>query len=170
MKQIDLLEKLQATDAKSLTFTAGKSYYWSPKDKTVFYQETDKSPVGLWTLLHETCHGLLDHTSYQSDFELVMLEVDAWEKALELAVQLNNESGIMNKEAEKNSSGLIYIDQDHVQDCLDSYRDWQYKRSLCPRCELGGIQIDPRTYSCMFCNDTWKVSAARFCRPYRMKS
>ena len=152
MKQIDLLKKLSETEASLLVFKPAKSYYWSPKDKTVFYQEDDKSEVGLWTLLHETCHGLLNHKSYQSDFELVMLEVDAWEKAEELG----NEFGLK-------------IDQDHVQDCLDSYRDWQYKRSLCPRCDLGGIQINTQTYSCMFCNDTWRVSAARFCRPYRSK-
>lgn len=153
MNQIDLLKKLQQTDACSLNFKAGKSYYWSPKERTIFYQSDDKSPVGLWTLLHETCHGLLGHATYQSDFELVMLEVDAWEKVEELGTELG-----------------VKIDQDHVQDCLDSYRDWQYKRSLCPRCELGGIQINTQTYSCMFCSDTWKVSAARFCRPYRRKS
>jgi hypothetical protein len=153
MKQIDLLDKLSKTEARLHVFKPAKSYYWSPKDKTIFYQDDDKSQVGLWTLLHETCHGLLDHKSYQSDFELVMLEVDAWEKAVELGREFS-----------------LKIDQDHIQDCLDSYRDWQYKRSLCPRCDLGGIQINAQTYSCMFCNDTWKVSAARFCRPYRRKA
>jgi hypothetical protein len=153
LKQTDLLEKLESQFGVELTFTAAKSYYWSPKDRVVFYQENDESEVGLWTLLHEACHGLLNHKSYQSDFELVLLEVEAWEHAEELAKKLD-----------------IVIDTDHVQDCLDSYRDWQYKRSLCPRCELGGVQINASSYKCMFCGDTWHVSAARFCRPYRRRA
>jgi hypothetical protein len=152
-KQTKLLTKLQSNYGDSLVFSPTSSYYWSPKDRTVFYQENDFSEIGLWTLLHETCHGLLDHKKYQSDFELVLLEVQAWEKAEELAIELR-----------------IEIDPDHVQDCLDSYRDWQYKRSLCPRCSLGGIQIDTHTYRCLFCDDSWRVSAARFCRPYRRKA
>jgi hypothetical protein len=153
MKQTELLHQLEESYQDMLTFKPAKSYYWSPKDRTVFYQEKDASPIGLWTLLHETCHGLLEHTSYQSDFELVLLEVNAWEMAEKLGKELG-----------------FSIDQDHVQDCLDSYRDWQYKRSLCPRCDLGGIQTDAQTYTCMFCNDTWHVSAARFCRPYRRRA
>lgn len=153
MTQIDLLKQLQEYCGDNLTFRPGKSYYWSPKDRVVFYQQKDPSVIGLWTLLHEACHGLLGHKSYQSDFELVLLEVEAWERAERLATDFG-----------------LKIDQEHVQDCLDSYRDWQYKRSLCPRCDLGGIQINPSSYNCMFCGDTWHVSAARFCRPYRRKA
>lgn len=153
MTQAKLLQKLQDYCDDAIVFTADKSYYWSPKDRTVFYQNNDESEVGLWTLLHEACHGLLEHKSYQSDFELVLLEVSAWEKAGQLATEFN-----------------LKIDQDHVQDCLDSYRDWQYKRSLCPRCDLGGVQISASSYKCMFCGDAWHVSAARFCRPYRRKA
>jgi hypothetical protein len=153
MKQTELLKKLVDKYGDSINFKPAKSYYWSPKDTTVFYQEKDKTEVGIWTLLHETSHGLENHKSYNSDFELVLLEVVAWEKAEKIADVFG-----------------IKIDDDHVQDCLDSYRDWQYKRSLCPRCELGGIQINTSTYKCMFCNDTWNVSAARFCRPYRRKA
>jgi hypothetical protein len=153
MKQAKLLKKLSDSHGDVINFVPANSYYWSPKDKSVFYQENDETEVGLWTLLHETSHGLEDHKSYRSDFELVLLEVEAWERAEMLAIELE-----------------INIDPDHVQDCLDSYRDWQYKRSLCPRCELGGIQINARQYACIFCNDTWNVSAARFCRPYRRKT
>jgi hypothetical protein len=153
MKQTELLEKLNSQYGDKLKFKPAKSYYWSPKDSTVFYQNNDNTEVGMWTLLHETSHGLEEHTSYKSDFELVLLEVEAWEEAEKISLSLG-----------------LKIDNDHVQDCLDSYRDWQYKRSLCPRCELGGIQINTSTYKCVFCNDTWNVSAARFCRPYRRKA
>jgi hypothetical protein len=153
MKQTELLHKLYDYCGDSLSFNAAESYYWSPKDRTVFYQVNDSTEVGAWTLLHEACHGLHNHRSYQSDFELVLLEVEAWERAEKLAVEFG-----------------IEINNDHIQDCLDSYRDWQYKRSLCPRCELGGMQTNSSSYSCLFCNDTWHVSAARFCRPYRRRS
>ena len=153
MTQSKLLKELQAHHADTLVFMPSKSYYWSPKDKAVYYQENDDTEVGLWTLLHEACHGLLEHTTYESDFELVKLEVEAWERAEKLARDLN-----------------LSIDSEHIQDCLDSYRDWQYKRSLCPKCDLGGIQVDQQTYSCIFCNDTWHVSESRFCRPYRRRT
>jgi hypothetical protein len=153
MNQSKLLLILKEKFGDMISFEPGESYYWAPKDKIVFYQKNDESEIGLWTLLHETSHGLENHTHYKSDFELVLLEVQAWEQAEKLSEEIG-----------------LKIDNDHIQDCLDSYRDWQYKRSLCPRCELGGIQITASTYKCMFCNDTWKVSAARFCRPYRRKA
>ena len=149
MKQAKLIAAL-AQQFPDIRFKPDHSYYWSPKDTTVYYQAHDPSEIGLWTMLHEVSHGLLNHTTYQSDYELVLLEVQAWEKAHELARTFH-----------------IAIHDDHVQDCLDSYRDWQYKRSLCPQCDLGGIQTDQGTYTCLFCNGTWQVSQARFCRPYR---
>lgn len=152
MNRNTLLAKLH-TDYASIQFKPASSYYWSPKDRTVYYQDNDESTIGSWTLLHELSHGLLNHETYQSDYELVLLEVQAWDYANTLARELR-----------------ITIDEDHIQDCLDSYRDWQYKRSLCPDCNLGGIQIDQHTYSCMFCNGSWHVSEARFCRPYRRRT
>lgn len=149
--QAELIQKLQKLD-DSINFEPAKSYYWSPKNQTVYYQENDSSVVGKWTLLHEVSHGLLGHITYESDFELVLLEVKAWEHAKKIASKLK-----------------INIDEDHIQDCLDSYRDWQYKRSLCPDCDLGGVQIDQKTYTCLFCRGKWIVSEARFCRPYRRK-
>lgn len=153
MNQDKLIRNLSKNHGETIVFKPDKTYYWSPKDRVVYYQEKDKTETGLWTLLHETSHGLLNHTSYKSDFELVLLEVQAWEEAVALAGGLG-----------------IKIDDDHIQDCLDSYRDWQYKRSLCPVCNLGGVQINTNTYKCIFCDDTWKVSSARFCRPYRRKA
>ena len=152
MTKVELLKDLSKNHL-SIQFISADTYLWSPKERTVYYQADDPTEVGQWTLLHETCHGLLNHINYYSDFELVKLEVDAWEKAEELADSLG-----------------IKIDQEHIQDCLDSYRDWQYRRSICPKCELGGVQTDQKTYTCLFCNGTWHVSAARFCRPYRRRA
>lgn len=152
MTQNKLLNLLARKFDGELKFEPSKSYYWSPTDSTVYFQAGDTSEVGLWTILHETCHGLLKHTNYSSDFELVLLEANAWQEAEKLSGDFG-----------------IEISDEHVQDCLDSYRDWQYKRSLCPKCDLGGVQTDQKTYSCMFCDGNWKVSSARFCRPYRKR-
>jgi len=152
MTQTRLLEQLKEYCGDRVLFKAGTSYYWSPQDKSVYYKEDDKTQIGLWTLFHEACHGILQHKNYSSDFDLVLLEVEAWKRAEKLASDFG-----------------LAIDHDHVQDCLDSYRDWQYKRSLCPRCDLGGVQISQTTYNCIFCHDTWNVSKERFFRPYRRR-
>jgi len=156
MTQNKLISELAEYCGDTVEFKPSESYYWSPGDKTIYYQANDATEVGLWTLLHETCHALLEHKTYSSDFELVKLEVASWNQAEQLADRFG-----------------IKIDQDHIQDCLDSYRDWQYKRSLCPGCDLGGVQTDQtdqKTYSCLFCNNTWQVSKERFLRPYRKKT
>ena len=131
----------------------GDVFYWSPSDRTVFFNQNNHTQEGLWALLHETGHAILDHTQYYSDIELVQMELEAWEKAKTLAEERS-----------------IIIDEDHVQDCLDSYRDWLHKRSLCPDCKLSGLQTDRHTYNCVFCHKQWKVSTERFCRPYRRKA
>ncbi len=133
-----------------LLLQASDSFFWSPAEKTVHYDNNAKTKEGLWSLLHETGHALLNHVQYYSDVELVQMEVAAWEKAREIGEDL-----------------AIEIDEDHIQDCLDSYRDWLYKRSLCPDCYLSGVQIAERIYVCIFCQRKWQVSTERFCRPYR---
>lgn len=144
-----LLKKLQQ-DYPELTFTEGESFCWSPQTRQVFYA-IDTTPCGPWAILHETAHALLDHTRYSLDFELLRMEVAAWEHAKELAKRYG-----------------VSIDEDHVQDCLDSYRDWLYKRSICPMCGTKSIQQDQELrYQCFNCHSAWGVAASRFCRPYR---
>ncbi len=131
-----------------IRFVAGASYHWSPADQTVYYMKHDTARSGLWALLHETSHGLLGHKKYRSDFELLLLELDAWEHANQLADEINITTGEAFDE--------------HKEDCLDSYRDWQHKRSLCPQCNLVGLQVSDKQYKCLFCNKAWTVSAARY--------
>ena len=134
-----------------ISFTAGKQFCWSPESKEVFYNTTGRGDKAVWSLLHETGHALLNHTTYQADFQLIRLEVAAWEKARELAEQFT-----------------LVIDEDHIQDCLDTYRDWLYKRSICPNCATKSVQQnDYAHYRCFNCQTTWRVTASRFCRAYR---
>lgn len=135
-----------------IRFVAADTFYWSPKDGTVYYVKKHKEPSHAeWTLLHETAHSLLGHTTYASDLELLQLETDAWQKARSLATSYNME-----------------ISENFIEDCLDSYRDWLHARSTCPSCSLKTLQTDPRHYQCHNCKHTWKVSTSRLCRPYRL--
>ncbi|PID32184.1 hypothetical protein CR970_01885 [Candidatus Saccharibacteria bacterium] len=145
-----LLAYLQM-QAPDLLFQADTSFYWSAKNQTVHYDpQRLTTDAGRWALLHETAHGQLQHANYDSDFDLLQLEIDAWEAAQQLAAKLD-----------------IRIDQNHIEDCLDTYRDWLHHRSTCPTCGTVSLQQSATTYHCHNCQATWRVSASRFCRPYR---
>jgi hypothetical protein len=84
-----------------LQLCSGERFYWSPKTKQVFYKDSS-TLVYCWKLLHEVGHALLEHQTYNSDLELLALEVAAWEKAQELAQDFK-----------------LTINADYIQDCLD---------------------------------------------------
>jgi hypothetical protein len=131
----------------------GKTFAWSPSERCITYNsETLDKPSGQWALLHEVSHALENHTQYKSDVELLNMEVTAWQRASELAENMG-----------------ISIDQEHIQDCLDTYREWLYRRSRCPKCKMVSIQISSSEYRCHNCHDQWTVSPSRFCRPYRLE-
>jgi hypothetical protein len=133
------------------TFLAGDIARWSPRLRQITYKASDDLDA-TWSLLHELGHALLDHNSYESDMQLVQKETEAWEQAKNLAKTLR-----------------LTIDDNHIQDCLDTYRDWLHKRSSCPACGMHGLQHHKRLYGCLNCKTTWMVSNERFCRPYRLK-
>ena len=145
-----LITKLPS-DFHDLAFEPGIEFCWSPKTQTIIYiPDVDDTTIGAWSLLHEVAHALLKHNSYNSDFELLHLEAAAWHKAAELAKTYGYQ-----------------IDSDHIQDCLDTYRDWLHQRSTCPLCGTTSLQETARKYRCHNCGTSWTVTASRFCRPYR---
>ncbi len=145
-----LIKKLPK-DFPDLTFEQGSDFCWSPKKRTIIYpSEVEDATVGAWSLLHEVAHALLGHSRYDSDFELLHLEAVAWDKASLMAKEYGYD-----------------ILSDHVQDCLDTYRDWLHRRSTCPVCGTTSLQESSRRYRCHNCNTSWSVTASRFCRPYR---
>lgn len=134
-----------------LSFKPGQQFCWSPETHEIFYIESAGGDTAIWSLLHETGHALLNHNSYQADFQLIRLEVAAWEQAKQLAATLQ-----------------LVIDENHIQDCLDTYRDWLYKRSICPGCHAKCLQQDDFVhYRCFNCHTIWRVTPSRFCRAYR---
>jgi len=149
----ELLEKLRS-DYPAIAFTKGATFFWSPKNSTVTYAAGSTQPeVAKWSLLHEVSHGILGHKRYLSDFELMQLEVEAWQYAKGLAKSYD-----------------IKINPEHIQDCLDTYRDWLHMRATCPNCGTVSTQKDPKTYECFNCRTSWHVSNSRFCRPYRRRA
>lgn len=143
-----------ASIVPGVKFKLAEAFYWSPEQLTIYYNpETIKKPEGLWSLVHEAAHAKLEHTTYNSDFQLLSMEVDAWQEAKLLAETVG-----------------IAIDDDHIQDCLDTYRDWLHKRSTCPTCGTVGLQHSSSEYGCHNCSQPWSVTPARFCRAYRKKS
>ena len=137
-------------DYPDLSFIEGHQEHWSPKNQSITYNPHQAYKHLSHGLLHELAHALLGHSNYGSDFELLKLERDAWD----LADKLGKHYGIR-------------IDHDHIQNCLDTYRDWLHRRSACPTCGTHVLQRDSHFYQCYNCQTTWKVSSGRFVRPYR---
>jgi ribosomal protein L37AE/L43A len=139
-----------AKDYPSINFRPGKQEHWSPKTNTITYNLSQPSKQFNFSLLHELAHALLEHNTYITDFELLKLESQAWE----LASRLGKKYGVK-------------IDDDHIQNCLDTYRDWLHRRSACPTCGTHVLQRDVKNYQCFNCQTIWQVSSGRFVRPYR---
>ena len=60
--------------------------------------------------------------------------------------------------------GHLSMDDDNIQDSLDSYRDWLHKRSLCPQCGAVGLQATSSSYKCINCHSEWRVNQAKSCQ------
>lgn len=136
-------------DYPTLTFTKGSLLCWSPIKQQIFYDPT-ANDKGVYGVLHEIGHARLNHTSYETDADLVKKEILAWEEAYTIAKEYD-----------------VLLDDEHVQDCLDTYRDWLHKRSTCPTCSSKGIQTGHERYTCINCQHQWQVSHSQLCRPYR---
>jgi predicted RNA-binding Zn-ribbon protein involved in translation (DUF1610 family) len=147
----NLIERI-AADYPQFKFQPGKQEHWSPKTRTITYQVTDSTDEPSYGLLHELAHALLGHNSYKTDFELLKLESLAWREAAKLGRKYG-----------------LKIDEDHIQNCLDTYRDWLHRRSKCPTCGTHVLQTDASTYRCFNCGTSWQVSSGRFARSYRRK-
>jgi len=146
-----LIRKLRQ-DFSQFTFAEAAVASWSPERQQISYKYED-TEVAAWTMLHELGHALLQHRSFASDIDLLQKEVAAWERARRIAGDYG-----------------IHIHDEHIQQCLDTYRDWLHKRSTCPTCRSQGLQPSTSLYRCPNCQTSWKVSASRFCRPYRLRT
>jgi hypothetical protein len=133
-------------------FVAGDAFGWSPTQHQISHPHLATS-ADIWTLLHEIAHAELSHYSYLLDVELIRQEAAAWEYAQTvLAPRFKQE-----------------IQEDHIQDHLDTYRVWLHERSRCPECDQNGLQTTQNTYSCSNCRCLWRVNDARGCALRRIR-
>jgi hypothetical protein len=151
---VGLLVRLRQ-DFPDINFVADKTFCWSPSNRQVHYRDGATGETACYSLLHELGHALLEHRRYRQDLELLELEMAAWERASRIARDY-----------------AVTIDEDYIQNCLDTYRDWLYRRSICPSCATKALQQDAppfgkAAYHCFNCHATWEVANSRFCRPYR---
>jgi ribosomal protein L37AE/L43A len=145
----DLINIIQL-EFPNIQLIEGNEFYWSPRKKAIIYRQTKNKIRDQWTMLHELSHAILNHKSYNSDLDLLNMEVLAWDKAKEISTRYD-----------------INIDDDHIQNCLDTYRNWLHLRSTCPNCGIRTLQITKDIYNCHNCHTKWRVTSAKFCRPYR---
>jgi hypothetical protein len=150
---LDTLLSHITVDYPGFSFVEGTQFSWHAGTKYVSFKRSASTERGTWALLHELGHALLDHTDYHHDIELLQIEATAWEKARALAENYS-----------------LMIDDDYIQDCLDTYRDWLHLRATCPTCFARSLQASPRCYHCFNCGAEWQVTRSRLCRPYRLQT
>ena len=135
------------------SYKASGHFQWSPTDNIIYYNKTTvNEPQGLWALAHEIGHAMSGHRNFENDLDLIKKEREAWTKAQTLLAAYEQE-----------------IDEDYIEDCLDSYRDWQKARATCPDCSTVSTQLNTTNYHCFNCGCEWKVSPSQTCRIRRSK-
>jgi hypothetical protein len=137
-------------DYPDFKFKSGAQDNWSPGAHTITFNKNQPAAQIQQGILHELAHAVLGHKDYQSDFELLKMESEAWELTVKMSKKYH-----------------VKVDQDHVQNCLDTYRDWLHQRSTCPKCGMHVLQKDSGNYQCFNCRTRWHVTSERFVRPYR---
>lgn len=146
MESINSLTTKLKKDFPKFRFKAGPIARWSAEDSTVYYVKTD-DPEAIYELFHELGHAQSGHDRYQQDIELISLELEAWERAVQTAILYD-----------------VSIPQDVMEWHLDSYRDWLHARSRCPRCDQAGVQEkDSGVYHCLLCHLRWEANPAKQC-------
>lgn len=146
----NLVDKLR-TDYPAIQFKESDRFMWSSRQQQILFVASSVwSDDYSWALLHELGHALLCHQDYTYDIDLINIEIEAWQKAHDIARNYN-----------------LLIDNSYVQDCLDTYRNWLHLRSKCPICNTVSTQLVSKMYHCFNCQHIWSVTDNLLCRPYR---
>lgn len=145
MRSMNWMLRTLRRDFPEFTFESSSKFLWSATKKTICVDM--EAPYGQVFALHELSHALLGHIGYEKDIELLKLERDAWEYAKSMLAPRYK----------------MDIDDNLIQDNLDTYRTWLHARSSCPACEAIGLQTKDRQYRCLACGHRWRVNDARLC-------
>ena len=120
-------------DYPDLRFKNGRKFAFRPP-KTILLGPEEPNYKAL--ILHEVAHALCGHKNFKIDIERIKMECEAWEKAKELAEHYG-----------------IEIDEEMIQEELDTYRDWLHQKSRCRLCGLTRFQTTDGRYHCPRCNE-----------------
>ena len=123
-------EKL-VKDFSDYRFVFGKKYAFRPP-KTIVIGPPE--PFSQLLALHEVGHAICKHKSFKVDIERLKMENQAWEEARKLAKKYE-----------------VTIDEELIQDQIDTYRDWLHQKSRCPDCGLTRFQTPDGQYHCPRC-------------------
>ena len=132
MSNAHFLEKIK-NDFPEFRFISDKKFAFRPPRTIVIGPEENQFES---LLLHELGHAVLGHKDFKIDAERLKMEAAAWEKAHEIAEKYG-----------------IPINEDFVQDELDTYRDWLHTKSRCKKCGLTRYQTHDGTYHCPRCEN-----------------
>ncbi len=131
-----------------LIFEPSDYFAFSASEECIYFDEAELAHNhGRLALLHEVSHALLGHFTYASDFELLVMEAQAWHKTAELCEAFD-----------------VSVDHTYINACIDSYDAWLCDRSTCPRCNnlcLATRQNQDR-YRCFSCGCRWQATSNRF--------
>ena len=135
-------------DYPMFKFAPSDKAYWSPTEQKIYYTNDDIQT------LHELGHAISGHSEYRQDIELLQIERAAWDKAQELAPAYELE-----------------INDDTIEQALDTYRDWLHQRSRCPKCGQTGLQnADTLNYRCPNCQHTWRATTGKTTQTKRLSA
>ena len=132
LKEAEFLEGLRR-DFGEFRFKMGRKFAFRPP-KTIVIGPPE--PFSELLALHEVSHAICKHKTFKMDVERLKMEVQAWEKARELA-----------------SCYGIEVDEEIVQRELDTYRDWLHQKSRCPKCGLTRFETPDGVYHCPRCEN-----------------
>ena len=118
-------------DYPGLRFVQGRKFAFRPPKTIVIGPE---EPSDKLLLLHEIGHAISGHKNFETDVKRLKMEVEAWEKARELAPKYS-----------------VKFDESIVQKELDTYRDWLHQKSRCPKCGLTRFETPDGQYNCPRC-------------------
>ncbi|MDO4753316.1 MAG: hypothetical protein Q4A36_03755 [Candidatus Saccharibacteria bacterium] len=122
------------SDYPKLHFRSGKKFAFRPP-KTIIFPVGDGGNSDSLLILHEMGHALSHHRVFKTEIGRLKMEVEAWEKARELAYIYK-----------------IPIDEELIEGELDTYRDWLHQKSRCPNCGLTRFQTPDGVFKCPKCD------------------
>ena len=120
-------------DFGDFTFKIGKKFAFSPPRRIKIGPPEEGARM---LFLHELGHAILEHRTFGTEVERLKMEVEAWEKARELADLYG-----------------VEFDEEKMQTELDTYRDYLHNRSRCPRCGLTRYATPDGAYHCPRCEE-----------------